>query len=174
LLTRLNSHRVPHAALWAQTVVAAVVAAVTFIVLPALNSGRALETQTRVYDVLSAATTVIWCLSMIVLFIDVLVILRRYRPQFAARPLARPVVFWVCAVLGAVCSLVAIVATLSGSQTPLITNNAGSITMLGATISYGLWFYLVAGITVASLAIGVVLYLIGRRTEARTAEQKGA
>lgn len=174
LLTRLNSHRVPHAALWAQTVVAAVVAAVTFIVLPALSSGRALETQTRVYDVLSAATTVIWCLSMIVLFIDVLVILRRYRPQFAARPLARPVVFWVCAVLGAVCSLVAIVATLSGSQTPLITSNAGSITMLGATISYGLWFYLVAGITVASLAIGVVLYLIGRRTEARTAEQKGA
>jgi tellurite resistance protein TehA-like permease len=116
------------------------------------------------------AIVLIWCLSMIVLFIDVLVILRRYRPQFVARPLARPVVFWVCAALGAVSSLVAIVVTLSGSQTPLITNDAGAITMLGATISYGLWFYLVAGITVASLAIGVVLYLIGRRTEARTTE----
>jgi hypothetical protein len=106
----------------------------------------------------------------IVLFIDVLVILRRYRPQFAARPLARPAVFWACAALGAVSSLVAVVATLSGSQTPLISNDAGSITVLGATVSYGLWFYLVAGITAASLAIGVVLYLIGRCTEARTVE----
>jgi amino acid transporter len=64
LLTRLNSHRVPHAALWAQTAVAAVVTAVAFIVLPTLSSGSALDTQTRVYDVLSAATTVIWCLSI--------------------------------------------------------------------------------------------------------------
>lgn len=170
ILTRLNAHRVPYAALWAQTVVAAVVTAVAFIVLPALSSGTALDTQTQVYDVLSAATTVIWCVSMIVLFIDVLVILRRYPTQFAARPLARPVVFWACAALGAVSSLVGIVATLSGSQTPLISNNAGAFTVFGATISYGLWFYVVAGITVASLAIGVVLYLIGRRTEARAAE----
>lgn len=170
LLTRLNAHRVPYAALWAQTVIAAAVTAVAFIAVPALSSGTALDTQTRVYDVLSAATTVIWCLSMIVLFLDVLVILRRYRPQFAARPLAHPVVFWACAALGAISSLVAIVATLSGSQTPLISNNAGAITVFGATISYGLWFYLVAGITIASLAIGALLYLIGRRTEARTVE----
>ncbi len=85
VLTRLNSHRVPHAALWAQTLVAAAVTAVAFFALPALSSGSALDTQTRVYTVLSAATTVIWCLSMILLFIDVLVILRRYRPRFAVR-----------------------------------------------------------------------------------------
>lgn len=173
LLTRLNSHRVPYAALWAQTVIAAAVTAVAFIALPALSSGSALDTQTRVYTVLAAATTVIWCLSMIVLFIDVLVILHRYRPQFQARPLARPVVFWLCAALGAVSSLVGIVSTLSGSQTPLISNNAGSITVLGATVSYGLWFYLVIGITVVSLVVGVVLYLIGRRTEARTDPDHG-
>lgn len=170
LLTRLNAHRVPHAALWAQTLVAAAVTAVAFIAVPVLSSGTALDTQTRVYTVLSAATTVIWCLSMIVLFVDVLVILRRYRRQFAVQPLARPVVLWACAALGALSSLVGIVSTLSGSQTPLISNNAGSISVWGATISYGLWFYLVAGITIASLAVGVVLYLIGRRTEAKTVE----
>jgi glutamate:GABA antiporter len=170
LLTRLNRNRVPHAALWAQTVIAAAVTALAFIALPALNSGSALDTQTRVYAVLSAATTVIWCLSMIVMFIDVLVILRRYRSQFQARPLARPGVFWVCAVLGGVSSLVGAVSTLSGSQTPLISNDAGSITVLGATVSYGLWFYLVAGVSLASLAIGVGLYLLGRRTAARAVE----
>jgi hypothetical protein len=141
-----------------------VVTVIVFIVLPTLSRGSALDTQTRVYTVLSAATTVIWCLSMIVLFIDVLVILRRYRTQFAARPLARPGMFWLCATVGAVSSLVGIVSTLSGSQTPLISNNAGSITLAGATISYGWWFYLVAGITVISLAVGMVLYWVGRRT----------
>jgi glutamate:GABA antiporter len=170
LLTRLNAHRVPHAALWAQTLIAAAVTGIVFIALPMLSRGSALDTQTRVYTVLSAATTVIWCLSMIVLFIDVLVILRRYQPQFAARPLARPGMFWLCATVGAVSSLVGIVSTLSGSQTPLISNDAGSLTLAGATISYGLWFYLVAGITVISLAIGVVLYWVGRRTETRSVE----
>jgi MFS family permease len=97
LLTRLNTHRVPHAALWAQTLVAAAVTAVAFIAVPALSPGTALDIQTRVYTVLSAATTVIWCLSMIVLFVDVLVILRRYRRQFAAQPLARLGVFWAWA-----------------------------------------------------------------------------
>jgi hypothetical protein len=67
-------------------------------------------------------------------------------------------------------SLVGIVSTLSGSQTPLISNDAGSLTLWGATISYGLWFYLVAGITVGSLAVGVVLYWVGRRANTRSIE----
>jgi amino acid transporter len=167
LLTRLNRKRIPHVALWAQTAIAAAAAGITFVALPALSEGSALDTQTRVYTVLSAVTTVIWCLSMIALFIDVLVILRRYWPQFQARPLTRPVVFWTCAALGAVSSLAGILSTLSGSQTPLISNNAGSITVWRATISYGLWFYLVTSITLASLAIGVALYLIGGRTAAQ-------
>ncbi|MBV9312859.1 MAG: APC family permease [Pseudonocardia sp.] len=170
--SRLNRNQVPHIALWAQTAVAVAITAVIFIGLPTLNAGNALDTQTRVYSVLAAATTVIWCVSMVVLFIDVLMILRRYRTEFAMRPLARPMVFWVCAALGTGSSLVGIVSTLSGSQTPLISNDAGSINLLGATVSYGLWFYLVASITAASLAVGVALYLVGRRPAAQASEPR--
>jgi glutamate:GABA antiporter len=55
-----------------------------------------------------------------------------------------------------------VIATLSGSWTPLISNSAGSITVLGATITYGTWFWWIGGITLASLAVAALLYLVGR------------
>ena len=85
-----------------------------------------MEVQTRIYDVLQAAVTVIWCVSMVV---------------------------------------------LSGSWTPLISNDAGSTSILGAEIAYGTWFWWVGGIALASMVVGALLYLLGRRTEA--AAQRG-
>ena len=58
------------------------------------------------------------------------------------------------------------VATLSGSWTPLISNDAGSASILGAEIAYGAWFWWVGGIALASMVVGALLYLLGRRTEA--------
>jgi len=40
----------------------------------------------------------------------------------------------------------------------------GEITIAGAHIAYGSWFYLVAGIAVLSLLVATVLYAVGRRT----------
>ena len=147
-----------------QTVIAAVFTLIAFVVVPSIAGGNSANAETKIYDVLQAAVTVIWCISIAVLFIDVLIILRRYRPQFQARRLAHPVVFWVCSIIGGLASLVGIIATLSGSWNPLlISNNAGSVTVFGAKISYGTWFWWVAGIAVVSLVIAVVLYLVGGR-----------
>jgi hypothetical protein len=109
------------------------------------------------------------CISIVVLFVDILIILRRYQAQFQARRLAHPAVFWACSVIGGIASLIGIIATLSGSWTPLISNAAGTVSVLGATVAYGTWFWWVGGITVASLAVGAMLYLVGRRTTARAA-----
>jgi len=73
-------------------------------------------------------------------------------------------VFYVCALLGGLATLVGIVATLSGSWTPLIPNDQGEITIAGAHVAYGSWFYLVAGIAVLSLLVATALYALGRRT----------
>jgi hypothetical protein len=107
--------------------------------------------------------TVIWCLSIIVLFVDVLIILRRYRERFTARRLAHPAVFWAASIVGSLASLVGIVATLSGSWTPLISNDAGTVKVFGAEISYGTWFWWVGGIALASLVVGALLYVVGAR-----------
>jgi amino acid transporter len=172
MLSHVNANKVPDVAVLAQTVVAALFALLAFVILPsASGGGDPVEVQTRIYDVLQAAVTVIWCVSMVVLFVDVLIILRRYAAQFEQRRLANPAVFWVCSVVGALAALIGIVSTLSGSWTPLISNDAGSISVVGAKISYGNWFWWVGGIALASMVVGALLYLMGRRTEASAAQR---
>ncbi|MEU1387600.1 MULTISPECIES: APC family permease [unclassified Nonomuraea] len=166
VVSHVNAHKVPDVAVWIQTVLAAVFTVAAFVVVPFASATPA-DAQTEVYNVLQAAVTVIWCLSIVVLFVDVLIILRRYRTQFEARRLASPAVFWAASIVGALASLVGVVATLSGSWTPLISNDAGTVTLFGARVAYGTWFWLVGGIALASLAVGALLYLAGR-AHART------
>jgi amino acid transporter len=169
VMSRVNAAKVPHIAVWVQTVIAGIFTLIAFIVVPSFRHGAAaVNIQTEIYDVLQAAITVIWCISIVVLFADILIILRRYQAQFQARRLAHPVVFWACSIIGGLGSLIGIIATLSGSWIPkLITNNAGSVTIFGATITYGNWFWWVGGITALSLFVAVVVYLLGRRAAAR-------
>ncbi len=165
VMSHVNSARVPDVAVWVQTIIAAAFTLIAFVLVPALSSESSANSETRVYDILQAAVTVIWCISIAVLFADILIILRRYRTQFQARRLAHPVVFWACSIIGGLGSIIGIIATLSGSWNPvLISNNAGSINVFGAVIAYGTWFWWVGGITLASLAVAVVVYLLGRRS----------
>src|SRR5499425_844742 len=164
-MSHVNKAKVPDTAVWVQTVIAALFTLVAFVIVPSVVGGKSsVNVQTEIYDVLQAAVTVIWCISIVVLFVDILIILRRYQAQFQARRLAHPAVFWVCSVIGGLASLIGIIATLSGSWTPLISNSAGSFSVFGATISYGTWFWWIGGITLASLAVAALLYLVGRMT----------
>jgi amino acid transporter len=169
-MSHVNANKVPDVGVLAQTIVAILFTLLAFVILPSASGGGSpVDVQTRVYDVLQAAVTVIWCVSMVVLFIDVLIILRRYATEFEASRLANPAVFWVCSVIGALAALIGIVSTLSGSWTPLISNDAGTVSLFGAKISYGTWFWWVGGIAVASMVVGALLYLLGRRTAATAA-----
>lgn len=165
VVSNVNSARVPYVAVWVQTVIAAVFTLIAFVIVPSVSSGSAVDAETRIYDVLQAAVTVIWCISIAVLFVDILIIVRRFKAQFEARRIAHPAVFWVCSIIGGLGSVIGMVATLSGSWNPqLISNNAGSVTIFGATIAYGAWFWWVGGIAVASIVVSVVLYMVGRRS----------
>jgi hypothetical protein len=168
-MAKVNKHKVPSNAVWAQTVIASLFALVAFIVFPSLGvgGGKPIDIQTKVYDVLQAAVTVIWCISMVVLFVDVVIIIRRFLPRYEETRLARPAVFYTCAVIGGLSALVAVIATLSGSWTPLITNDSGTLSIGGATIAYGAWFYLVAGIAAMSLLVAVGIYMLGNATSPR-------
>ena len=162
-MSHVNKARVPDTAVWVQTVIAALFTLLAFVVIPSITSGSSVNAETKIYDVLQAAVTVIWCISIVILFVDILIILRRFQAQFQARRIAHPAVFWACSIIGGLGSLIGVIATLSGSWAPqLISNSAGSFTVLGATISYGTWFWWIGGITLASLAVAALLYLVGR------------
>lgn len=135
VMSHVNKAKVPDVAIWVQTVIASVFTLVAFVLVPSLV-GKPVNAETQIYDVLQAAVTVIWCISIAVLFIDV------RRPGL----------------------VVGIVATLSGSWTPLISNDAGHLKIFGAVIQYGTWFWWVGGITLVSLAIASLLYVIGGRS----------
>jgi hypothetical protein len=168
-MSHVNRARVPDVAVWVQTVIAAIFTLVAFELVPSISSGSAVNSETRVYDILQAAVTVIWCISIAVLFADILIILRRYKAQFQARRLAHPAVFWACSIIGGLGSVVGIVATLSGSWTPLISNDK-NLSVFGAQIHYGTWFWWVGGIALVSIALSVVVYMLGRRTASGGAE----
>jgi L-asparagine transporter-like permease len=170
---RVNKNKVPSNAVWVQTVVAGLFTLIAFVFLPLMGvgGGSGIDIQTKVYDVLQAAVTVIWCLSMVILFIDVVIIIRRFLPRYQATRLAHPEVFYVCSVFGGLATLVGVISTLSGSWTPLIPNDSGTLKLGAVHIAYGWWLYLVAGIAVLSLLVAVLLYFVGRRTSTATKPQ---
>jgi len=165
-MSHVNENKVPDNAVWVQTIVAGVFTLLAFDILPTIGfgGGTAVDVQTKIYDVLQAAVTVIWCISMVILFIDVVIIIRRFSGAFESTRLAHPGVFYLSSLLGGIAALVGIIATLSGAWTPLIPNDSGSVSILGATIAYGAWFYWIAGIAIVSLIAGALLYVVGRRS----------
>jgi hypothetical protein len=79
-MSHVNKARVP--AVWVQTVTAALFTLIAFVIVPSVVGGKsAVDSRTKIYDVIQAAVTVSWCISIVVLFVDILIILRRYRAQ---------------------------------------------------------------------------------------------
>lgn len=168
-LARLNRQAAPANAVWAQTMIVAVVVSLAFIVLPVLGfGGSPADIQTRTYDVLQASVALVWCLSMVFLFIDAVLLSRTQRSadRVEQRRGVRRTAFAVSCGVGAVSSAAAIVAILSGSWTPLISN-AASLHVLGATIQWGTWSWSVLLVSLASLVAGAAMYLLGERVHRR-------
>jgi len=104
-----------------------------------------------VYNILQAAVTVIWCVSMVVLFVDVIIIRYKFAETFARVRLAPTWVFYACAVIGAAATGYGVFATFTGPWTSLL--------------SQGLWDLWIGGIALLSLIVGAILFFVGRAIE---------
>ncbi len=154
-MSKVNRNRVPWVAVLVQSVIAAIVAAISYFLPYLFASGADTATlSTRVYDVLQAAVTVIWCISMVILFVDVVIIRSKYREQFTQKQLAPSWAFYLCSVIGLVASAVGIVVTFLNPWTTSIAESD--------------WWEILAVIALASLIVGAVVYLIGQATVARS------
>src|SRR5437899_6464364 len=107
---RVNRNKVPHVAVLTQAVITTVITAIAFFVF----AGNA-DMSTRIYLVLQAAVTVIWCVSMVFLFVDVLIIRSKYPEEFKREQLVPVGVFWAASIAGAIASAVGVYVTLTGS-----------------------------------------------------------
>jgi amino acid transporter len=153
VMGKVNRNKVPHIAVLTQAVITTIVTAITYLAF----AGNA-NLSTDAYIVLQAAVTVIWCLSMVMLFIDVLLIRSRYPEEFKREQLAPVGVFVAAAIAGAIASAAGILVTLTGSWvfTGQLTGSWNP-----ALIDNGRWLLIVGGVGLTSLAIAVIVYLVG-------------
>ncbi len=118
VLAKVNRNDAPSNALIAQIVIAAVIAIFTYIVGPLLYLGQGVAFSEKVYDVSQATVTVIWCFSMVILFLDLPILLWRFRDLLAKQReelIAPPWLLYLCALVGGIASLLGIWTTISAS-----------------------------------------------------------
>lgn len=151
-MSKVNANKVPWVAVLVQSIISAVFTALAFIIAPyALNTGlKPGDLSTVIYDVLQAAITVIWCVSMVILFIDVIIIRSKYRDRFASIRLAPDWVFYLCSALGLIASAFGVYVIFTGPWTSLMNNSQ--------------WVLWIGSIGVLSLVVGIVLYFVGQAT----------
>ncbi|HZR39809.1 MAG TPA: APC family permease [Ktedonobacteraceae bacterium] len=151
-MSKVNVNRVPWVAVLTQSLISGFFTIIAFILAPyALSTGlKPIDLSTVIYDILQAAITVIWCVSMVILFIDVIIIRYKYHEAFARARLAPDWVFYLCSALGLLASAVGVYVTFTGPWTTLIT--------------YNQWILWIGGIGILSLIIGVVLFFVGQAT----------
>jgi len=123
-MSKVNANRVPWVAVLVQSIISIFFTILAFILMPyTLHTGfKPADLSTVVYDILQAAVTVIWCVSMVILFIDVIIIRYRYHETFTRARLAPDWVFYLCSVLGLIASGFAVYVTFTGPWTPLLNN----------------------------------------------------
>jgi len=145
-MSKVNRNKVPWVAVLVQTVIAGLFVAAIFLIGPIFVQNKG-NLATLMYYIILAAITIIWTLSMVILFIDVLVIRRKYPQLFANKQLAPSWVFHICSLLGVITSGVGFYATFTAPWVPLIDHTG--------------WVMWIAAIAATSLLIGIVMYFIG-------------
>jgi glutamate:GABA antiporter len=143
-LARVNRWHAPSLATTVQTTLALVLALFTYFIGPLLYQVD-MNFSSEVYEVSQAATAVIWCISMIFLFLDLPVLLIRYASFWVTRRkqlIAPPWILYLCSIVGGLASLLGIWATLRFSWNPALIPD----TQWFLTVSVSVLFLLVVGL----------------------------
>jgi amino acid transporter len=157
-MSQLNASRVPAVAVLVQSLIATLLTLLLFVVLPYTLplAMSAADLSTVVYIIPQAAIVVIWCLSMVLLFINVLVIRRKYRSAFEAVRLAPDWMFMLCSLAGALASATGMVVTFTAPWTNLLS-----------ALQWGWW---IGSLVVGSLLVGAALFFLGHHQGKATQE----
>ena len=97
--------------------------------------------------------TVIWCVSMVLLFADVFLVKRAFPQKFEEVRVAHPNVLYACGIIGAAASAFGAYVTFRSPWTPLFT--------IG---HWRLWLAILVGV---SLLAAIVIYSISEFTHRR-------
>jgi amino acid transporter len=146
-LGKVNERHVPVNAVLAQTVLASLVTVVAFG--PWFGSGN----TNKIFWMLQAAVTVIWCISMVLLFADIYLVRRAFPEKFEEVRVAPTPVLFASGAIGIAASIVGVIVTF---KTPWVTQ--------WTTHSWRVWL---AIIVLVSAAVAAGIYAFSEYTHRR-------
>lgn len=132
--------KVPVHAIITQTVLS------SLFVVAVFNPGMSNDNSQKAYWLFQAGVTVIWCLSMILLFSDIFLVKRAFPVKFAEVRAAHPYLLYASGVTGVVASVFGAFITFRSPWTPLFS-----------TGSWRLWLGILCGV---SALAAIVIYAI--------------
>jgi amino acid transporter len=149
---RVNQRtKVPDVAVIVQSVLASIIVLALFT----RGTGGG-ETATKVYLALLATVNVVWCVSMVLLFLDVFFVRRWFADKFEeVRQVPRGLLS-LSGVVGALASGIAVLVTFKDPWNPEL-------------FSQGEWRVWLGILTALSLLVAVVIFLVSERTRRRAA-----
>jgi amino acid transporter len=146
-LGRVNERKVPVAAVITQTVLA------SLFVIAIFNPAVGNDNTQKAYWLFQAAVTVIWCISMVLLFLDIFLVKRAFPELFEEVRSSHPALLYGCGIVGALASAFGAYTTFRAPWTSLFT-----------TSDWRLWLSLL--VAVSALA-AVVIYTISQFSHRR-------
>jgi glutamate:GABA antiporter len=126
-LARVNRFAAPSRATTIQTIIALIMTISAFLIGPLVFAPQTARFSLEVYSVSQGITAAIWCLSMLILFLDLPILLGRFRTFLESLPdqlIAPRWILYLCAAGGAMTSLVGIWATFAQSWEPDLISTA--------------------------------------------------
>ncbi|HJT59414.1 MAG TPA: amino acid permease [Ktedonobacteraceae bacterium] len=133
-LAKVNRYAAPYRATTLQIAIVALIAVFTYFISPLLYPVNATNLSADIYNVSQATTTVIWCISMLFLFVDLPILLTRFRELFAKRPellITRPWILYLCTLIGGIASIMGIWTTLTKSWDSQLISNSDWLQFVG-------------------------------------------
>jgi amino acid transporter len=129
-LAKLDERHVPRNAIILQTVLASIFTIVTF---GPWSSGSSFPTQ--VYLIFQAAVTVVWCLSMVLLFADIFLVRRSFPHKFAEVRVSHTSALFVSGAIGMLASAVGAIVTFKTPWNPELFSNGSWRLWLGVMVA---------------------------------------
>lgn len=160
---RITLHRVPRNAIVAQITITVTVAVVIYFLIPALFSGNAADLSSIAYNVLGASLLLVWAVSFVFPFLDLVVLAFRARDlliqhRLLPLPILLPLLLF-CAVAGSALCLASILFTMMNSFIPGLLPNST-------------WWYVIGGIALSCLILFAALSAFSH-SEAKWEELRG-
>jgi hypothetical protein len=146
-MSHVNSQRVPDVAVLVQSLLASALVIPTYLLLKGQGIGN------KVYLSFQAGVTVIWCLSMVLLFLDIFLVRRWYPEKFEEVRTTSTSLLNLAGVVGAIASAFGAYVVFTAPFGPGFTNT-----------SWRVWVGLLTG---GSALVAVIIYVLSEAARRR-------